>query len=126
MATVIRGGKRFDSRSGRFEPNSTLLIDEGVIAAIDQPLAGDHRLACQVIEFAVAAEPESHAVHEARATIYAARRSVETSLMAKGIFTGDSTCVGPIRARLRSDETSGGEITQMADGELFPADSVLP
>jgi hypothetical protein len=58
--------------------------------------AGDHRLACHLIEFAVAAEPESHAAHEARVSIYTARRSTETSLMAKGIFrsaTADSEYV---------------------------------
>ena len=43
-------------------------------------------MACQLIEYAVAAEPESHAVHEARSAIYAARRATETSLMSKGIF----------------------------------------
>ncbi len=47
---------------------------------------GDHRMACQLIEFAVEAEPESHAVHEARSAIYASRRAAESSLMSKGIF----------------------------------------
>ena len=47
---------------------------------------GDHRVACQVIEWAAAAEPESPAVHEARSVIYAARRATESSLMSKGIF----------------------------------------
>lgn len=61
-------------------------IDVLVERAIELSGSGDHRLACQVIEYAAAAEPESHAVHEARSVIYAARRSVETSLMAKGIF----------------------------------------
>lgn len=49
---------------------------------------GDHRLACHLIDLALAAEPESRAVHEARIEIYAARRATETSLMAKGIFKG--------------------------------------
>ena len=68
-------------------------VDTLVTRATELSAAGDHRLACQVVEYAAAAEPESHAVHEARATIYAARRAVETSLMAKGIFrsaTADS------------------------------------
>lgn len=68
-------------------------VDTLVARAVELSGAGDHRLACQVIEYAAAAEPESHAVHEARATIYSARRAVETSLMAKGIFrsaTADS------------------------------------
>lgn len=65
-----------------------------VARAVALSEAGDHRLACQVIEWAVGAEPESHPAHEARATIYTARRAAETSLMAKGIFNSavaDST-----------------------------------
>ncbi|HEY5662650.1 MAG TPA: alkyl sulfatase dimerization domain-containing protein [Ilumatobacter sp.] len=54
--------------------------------AVEHSASGEHRLACQLIEYAAAAEPESHAVHEARSTIYGARRAAETSLMAKGIF----------------------------------------
>lgn len=48
--------------------------------------AGDHRLACELIELAVRAEPESKAAHHARFEIYRARRKVEESLMAKGIY----------------------------------------
>ncbi len=47
---------------------------------------GDLRMACQVIEWAGRAEPDSIEVHGARAEIYAARRDAERSLMAKGIF----------------------------------------
>lgn len=47
---------------------------------------GDLRLACHLIELAIAAAPEDKAVHAARATIYQRRRDGETSLMAKGIF----------------------------------------
>ena len=47
---------------------------------------GDFRLACQVIEWAATAEPESKVVHQARSRIYEARRGAETSLMAKGIY----------------------------------------
>ena len=46
----------------------------------------DPRLACHLVEFAVHAEPENKAVHQARAEVYQHRRSGETSLMAKGIF----------------------------------------
>lgn len=63
--------------------------------------SGDHRLACQLIEYAVAAEPESHAVHQARAAIYAARRATETSLMAKGIY---------LSAKADSEQVLTGEI----------------
>ncbi len=54
--------------------------------AAELSAAGDHRLACHLIEFAVAADPESVGVHTVRMEIYAARRAAESSLMAKGIF----------------------------------------
>ncbi len=69
-------------------------IEALVARAVEVSSDGDHRLACQLIEYAVAAEPESALVHEARSTIYTARRGSETSLMAKGIFASaiaDST-----------------------------------
>ena len=50
--------------------------------------AGDLRLACQLIELAVQAEPDSIPAHGVRAEIYQARRDAEFSLMAKGIFAG--------------------------------------
>ncbi len=71
-------------------------VDALATRAVELSGAGDHRLACQVIEYAVAAEPESRSVNEARAAIYTARRASETSLMAKGIFgsaTADSELV---------------------------------
>jgi len=49
---------------------------------------GDHRLACHLIELALAAEPESRSVHDARIEIYRTRRGAESSLMAKGIYKG--------------------------------------
>jgi alkyl sulfatase BDS1-like metallo-beta-lactamase superfamily hydrolase len=48
--------------------------------------AGDHRTACQLVEWAAAADPDSPDVHAARIDIYRARRRDESSLMAKGIF----------------------------------------
>jgi alkyl sulfatase BDS1-like metallo-beta-lactamase superfamily hydrolase len=48
--------------------------------------AGEHRLACHLVEMATLADPESRRAHAARAAIYTARRSGETSLMAHGIF----------------------------------------
>ena len=47
---------------------------------------GDLRLACQVVELAVKADPESTTAHGARAEIYQQRRNEEFSLMSKGIF----------------------------------------
>jgi Tfp pilus assembly protein PilF len=49
--------------------------------------AGDLRLACQLVEWAVAADPEDRALHEARAEIYRARVKDERSLMARGVFS---------------------------------------
>ncbi len=72
----------------------------GVDVLIERALAlsasGEHRLACQLIEYAAAAEPESHPVHEARVTVYRSRIGSETSLMSKGIFksaAAESTAV---------------------------------
>ncbi len=69
-------------------------VEKLVERATELSAAGDHRLACQLIEFAAAAaEPEATtgaeatgAVHEARSMIYLARREAESSLMSKGIF----------------------------------------
>ena len=72
-----------------------------IARAVELSSSGDHRLACQIIEFAAAAEPESHAVHEARSQIYSARRGAETSLMAKGIF---------LSAKAESDAIVTGEV----------------
>lgn len=60
--------------------------DALVARAVDLAATGDFRLACHLIEFAVGAEPDSAAVHGARADIYRARRAAESSLMSKGIF----------------------------------------
>lgn len=48
--------------------------------------AGEHRLACHLVELAVQASPEARAVHAARAFVYSRRREAELSLMSKGIF----------------------------------------
>ncbi|MCH7788786.1 MAG: MBL fold metallo-hydrolase [Acidobacteria bacterium] len=50
--------------------------------------AGDHRLACHLIELAIDADWSNRATHEARAEIYSQRRRAELSLMAKGIYAG--------------------------------------
>lgn len=48
--------------------------------------ADDLRTACELIEFAVQAEPSNVEVNTARVEIYARRRMEASSLMAKGIF----------------------------------------
>ncbi len=54
--------------------------------ALELSEAGEERLACHLIEMAVQAEPTDREAHAARASLYAARRDKESSLMAKGIF----------------------------------------
>jgi alkyl sulfatase BDS1-like metallo-beta-lactamase superfamily hydrolase len=105
-------GGWYDGNPARLKPPSDTAVGSEVAAlaggvdklierAVELSSAGDHRLACQVIEYAVAAEPESHAVHEARASIYAARRGSETSLMAKGIY---------LSAKADSEQALTGEV----------------
>ena len=64
----------------------------GVSALIERASAlsdaGEHRLACHLADLAGWAAPQDQGVHAARAVVYRARRSAETSLMAKGIFAG--------------------------------------
>ncbi|MDW3215499.1 MAG: alkyl sulfatase dimerization domain-containing protein [Ilumatobacteraceae bacterium] len=100
-------GGWWDGNPARLKPPSDAEIGievaslvGGVEVLVDRAVelsgAGEHRLACQLIEYAVNADPESQLAHEARATIYTARRRSETSLMAKGIFrsaTADSEAV---------------------------------
>ncbi|HEC08686.1 MAG TPA: MBL fold metallo-hydrolase [Acidimicrobiales bacterium] len=62
--------------------------DRLVSRATELAEEGDFRLACELIEWAAGAEPESATVHGARAAIYERRRKAESSLMAKGIFKG--------------------------------------
>jgi alkyl sulfatase BDS1-like metallo-beta-lactamase superfamily hydrolase len=57
-----------------------------VLRAEELAAQGDLRLACQLIEFAVQAEPDSARVHAVRTEIYAHRRTLESSLMSKGVF----------------------------------------
>lgn len=92
-------GGWWDGSPARLKPPSDTAVGTELVALIGgvDPLIGrarvcsaegDHRMACHLIDVACAAEPESAAVHEARIEIYTARRGVETSLMAKGIFKG--------------------------------------
>jgi alkyl sulfatase BDS1-like metallo-beta-lactamase superfamily hydrolase len=48
---------------------------------------GDFRLACQLAEFAMQADPDDHKVHEVRARVYMLRVQEETSTMARGLYT---------------------------------------
>ena len=92
-------GGWYDGNPSRLKPPSDQAVGVEVIdmvgdiqtvvdRAVQRSSEGDHRVACHLIELAVAAEPESRAANEARMQIYQARRGVETSLMAKGIYKG--------------------------------------
>ncbi|HSL57712.1 MAG TPA: alkyl sulfatase dimerization domain-containing protein [Acidimicrobiales bacterium] len=69
---------------------------------------GDLRLACQLVELAVQAAPDSVEAHGARAEIYERRRKSESSLMAKGIFG---------HAVRQSLEVTGGDVPRRGDGD---------
>jgi alkyl sulfatase BDS1-like metallo-beta-lactamase superfamily hydrolase len=54
--------------------------------ATELSAAGEHRLACHLVEFAAKAAPDDVAVQQTRADVYSARLAHETSTMSKGIF----------------------------------------
>lgn len=56
--------------------------------AVELSGAGELRLAAQLAEWAVQADPDSAEAHRARAEVYERRKQAETSLMAKGVFAG--------------------------------------
>ncbi len=62
--------------------------------------SGDLRLACHLVEMAVAAEPTHEGAHRARADVYWRRRAAERSLMSKGIYAA---------AARESEAALGGE-----------------
>jgi alkyl sulfatase BDS1-like metallo-beta-lactamase superfamily hydrolase len=60
---------------------------EAVLARAQQlAAAGDHRMACHLVEFAALAAPGSSAVHEVRAAVYRARAGEQESSMARNIL----------------------------------------
>ena len=107
-------GGWWDGNPARLKPAPDAAVGAELVALlggpeqlIDRALtlseAGDFRLACQLIEFAADGEPESVAVHQARAAIYDRRRKSERSLMAKGIY---------LSAVADSTETVTGEVPE--------------
>lgn len=60
--------------------------DQLVARARELAAAGEMRLACHLIEWAVTAAPDDRDAHGARAEIYQQRRDQELSLMAKGVY----------------------------------------
>lgn len=76
----------------------------GALAARAQAVAGegDHRLACQLVELAAQASDDA-GIWRLRSQLYRDRAAVETSLMAKGVYTeaarsGDARAEGPPEA----------------------------
>ena len=49
-------------------------------------MVSDPRLACHLVELAAQAAPGENAIHEIRAAVYQHRRTIESSLMSKGIY----------------------------------------
>jgi alkyl sulfatase BDS1-like metallo-beta-lactamase superfamily hydrolase len=91
-------GGWWDADPAHLKPSSAGALGGEVVAlagGVDRVLerahelseSGDHRLACELVEFAVAAQPDSATAHGVRAEVYQARRIFESSLMAKGIYS---------------------------------------
>ncbi len=57
-----------------------------VARARDVAAGGDLRLACHLVDWAVAAEPANRDAHAVRAEVYEARVNAERALMSKGVF----------------------------------------
>ncbi len=69
--------------------------------ALELADAGDLRLACHLVELAVAAAPDHEGAHRVRAEVYWRRRKYERSLMSKGVYA----------AAARESEAAFGEVT---------------
>jgi alkyl sulfatase BDS1-like metallo-beta-lactamase superfamily hydrolase len=67
---------------------------------------GRHALACHLVDWAAAAEPDNARVHAARATIYEARAGISDALMTRGIF--DSTARESAAKAIRSPADAPG------------------
>lgn len=61
-------------------------VDRLLDRARELHATGDTRMACHLLDWAVAAEPENRDAHRLRAEIYEARTAAESSTMAKGIY----------------------------------------
>ena len=58
-----------------------------LVARAEEIFEGDPRVACELVELALAAAPDDDAVRDAAARLYERRSEQESSTMAKGIFT---------------------------------------
>jgi alkyl sulfatase BDS1-like metallo-beta-lactamase superfamily hydrolase len=91
-------GGWYDGNPARLKPpaDSTLAIEVATLAGGADRLSdraravaetGDFRLAGQLAEWAVQADPDLASAHEARASVNRARANAEASTMAKGVFS---------------------------------------
>ncbi|MDT0275924.1 alkyl sulfatase dimerization domain-containing protein [Blastococcus goldschmidtiae] len=91
-------GGWYDGNPARLKPpaDSHLAAEVAALAGGARALAvraeevaanGDLRLAAQLVEWAVQADPVDAGLHAVRSRIYRLRRNAEQSLMARGIFT---------------------------------------
>lgn len=91
-------GGWYDGNPARLKPpaDSVLAAEVAALAGGAQALvsraravadSGDLRLACQLVEWAVQAEPDSSEARGARSEIYGARVQAERSLMARGVYS---------------------------------------
>lgn len=62
---------------------ATVLADRAEVLSA----AGEHRLACHLVELAAQSSPDDPAIHRVRARVYAERSRHERSVMSKGVFT---------------------------------------
>jgi alkyl sulfatase BDS1-like metallo-beta-lactamase superfamily hydrolase len=90
-------GGWYDGNPARLKPaaDAALSVELAALAggvgvlvkrALELADAEEWRVACHLVEAAVAAAPDDREAHAARADVYRRRRRRETSLMAKGIY----------------------------------------
>ena len=61
-------------------------LEPVLVRARELAAAGDHRMACHLVEYAVLAEPASHEAHETRTAVYRSRSLQQDSSMARNIL----------------------------------------
>jgi len=85
---------------------------------------GKLRLACQLVEWAVQAAPDDREAHAARAEVYAQRRDVELSLLARGIFGAAPAEGAAAEGAAAEDAAAEGAAAEGAGGAEGGRDSV--
>jgi len=86
-------GSWYDGNPANLKPAPDSMLAGGAIKLAERGrelMDSDSRLACHLVELATQAAPSEGAIHEIKAEVYQHRRTVETSLMSKGIFGSTS------------------------------------